>query len=334
MNHDIPLKVRPKGLYCPPGDFYIDAWEPVNNCLVTHAHGDHAYPGHERYFSTDTSRDLIQHRLGSEISITTYPYRQKFKIGSCWVSFHPAGHILGSAQIRIETETSVCVVSGDYKRARDVTCEPFEAVECNTFVTESTFALPIYKWEAPEMSAQKIYDWWQDNRAQGFNSILYCYAMGKAQRIMALLGALTTEPIYLHGAILPIADIYVHAGAKLMPYLPAMDKAGPFAGDLILAPPLAKGSSWNHRFFPYKTAFASGWMQVRGMRKQRGVDRGFVISDHADWPALINTVNETRATTILTTHGQATALAWYLAEQNISAAPLKGLESTEEEKED
>lgn len=324
----IPLEVKTEGLYCPAGDFFIDAWKSVPVCIITHAHSDHARSGHGLYISTDYSEELLKYRLGSECKIVSYPYRKKFKMKNCWVSLHPAGHILGSAQIRIEIGNQVCVISGDYKRGVDPTCEPFELQECDTFVTESTFALPIYRWEPGEVTVKRIYEWWQENRSRGFCSVVYCYALGKAQRIMSLLSTLTTEPIYLHGGILPLAEIYKSKNVPLGQFLPVHERT--FAGQLILAPPLAKGTPWNRKFYPYRTAYASGWMQVRGIRKQKNVDRGFILSDHADWPDLLKTIQETKASTIFTTHGNAGTLAHYLQDQKINAYPLHGTEILEE----
>lgn len=325
------LIVKSQGLYCPEGDFYIDAWAPVHTCIVTHAHGDHARGGHKHYIAHDQSLDILRYRLGGECAIQTFPYGQKFKMENCWVSLHPAGHILGSAQVRIECNDRVCVISGDYKRSSDPTCEPFELLECDTFVTESTFALPIYMWEPAELTIQKIFDWWQENRSHGFCSVLFGYALGKSQRILALLSKLTEETVYAHGGILPLADLYKKQGIKMVPYRAISDKLeGMFSKELVLAPPLAQGTPWMKRFYPYKTAMASGWMQVRGTRRRRNIDRGFVLSDHADWADLLTTIKQTKASTVFTTHGNAHTLAKFLREQNINAYPLLGTEIMEE----
>ncbi len=327
----MPLIVKKQGLYCPEGDFFIDAWAPVSTCLITHAHADHARYGHKKYISTEKSLELLRHRLGANLNLQTFPYNHKLKMNNCWVSFHPAGHVLGSAQIRIESENTVCVVSGDYKRALDDTCDPFELIKCDTFISESTFALPIYNWEPSEDTAKAIYDWWMDNRSRGLCSIIFCYALGKAQRIMSLLSKFSNDPVYLHGSIENICNIYIKNGISLIPFLPVTSNASNnFQKDLIIAPPSAKNSPWMKRFYPYRTAFASGWMQVRGARKQRNVDRGFVLSDHADWAGLLRTIKETEASQILTTHGNAEILARYLSENGLNAQPLHGLEILEE----
>jgi putative mRNA 3-end processing factor len=326
------LVVKDQGLFCPSGNFFIDAWAPVPLCVITHAHGDHAIRGHGQYICADSSVELLKYRLGNDIPIQSYPYKEKFQINNCDISLHSAGHILGSAQVRIETDKGICVVSGDYKRAADATCEPFELIKCDLFVTESTFALPIYKWEPSEVIAEKMYRWWMENRSKGLCSVLYGYSLGKAQRIMSLLKEWTNEPIYLHGAILPLTEIYSRAGVSLPPFLPVSEnKKGTFLGELILAPPMAKGTPWLKRFYPNKSAFASGWMQVRGAAKQRNVDQGFILSDHADWPELITTIKETGASEVLTTHGSAGILARYLNEIGIKSRPLEGTEILEKE---
>lgn len=329
----IPLTVRKEGLYCPAGDFYIDAWSPVPVCVVTHGHGDHARYGHQHYIASSDGVEILRHRLGQAISLQALGYGEKVKRGNAWISLHPAGHILGSVQVRIETAEGVTVVSGDYKRARDPTCPPFEVVPCDCFVTESTFALPIFRWEKSEMTAAKIYKWWQENSRQDAPSVLFCYALGKAQRLLALLAPLTSQPIYLHGAIYPLAAIYAKKGIHLGHFLPISEKEkkGSFTHDLILAPPSAAGSLWLKRFPGFRTAAASGWMQVRGTRRRKNLDQGFVLSDHADWDALMATVKETQASQILTAHGNTTPLAKYLSEvSGLKARELKGLELASE----
>lgn len=330
-----PFEVRPQGLYCKAGDFYIDAWQPVPLCVVTHAHGDHARYGHGRYIASEDSLEILQHRLGAKIAICSLPYGQKMKLGDCWISLHPAGHILGSAQIRIETVKGVFVVSGDYKRASDTTCKPFEVVPCDLFVTESTFGLPIYQWEDSEIIGKKIFDWWQENRAEGHPSVLFCYALGKAQRILSLLKKWTDENVCLHGALVPLTKIYADKGISMVPFSAVGEqKKSSFSQDLILAPPSAAGSLWLKRFPNFRTGFASGWMLVRGTRRRKGMDRGFVLSDHADWNSLVQTIIDTGASKILTTHGNTDVLAKYLREEkSIDAWELKGLESIDEDEE-
>lgn len=328
------LKVRPEGLYCTEGDFYIDAWKPVALSIVTHAHGDHAYRGHKHYIASQDSKELLLHRLNATISLQTLKYGEKIKLGNTWVSLHPAGHILGSSQVRIETNEGVLVISGDYKRALDSTCIPFETLECDLFVTESTFGLPIYTWEDSSLIGKQIYEWWQENRRNKHPSIIFCYALGKAQRILSILSQFTNQTVFLHGACFSLSQIYAAKNIPMLPFKPVseQEKGYSFSEDLILAPPSSAGTPWMKRFQNYKTASASGWMQVRGTRKRKNVDKGFILSDHADWNDLIKTVQETKAKTVLTTHGSTSVLAQYLQESmNINACELKGLEFIDNE---
>lgn len=329
-----PFKVLPEGLYCPSGDFFIDAWRPVKNCIITHGHGDHARWGHQQYYCSKPSVPIICHRLGEKIKVKPLEYGEKIKLGETWVSLHPAGHILGSSQVRIENKNGVFVVSGDYKRALDPTCLPFEPVECDVFVTETTFALPVYQWDDPKIVGKQIYDWWQTNSQNNHPSVLFAYALGKAQHVMAMLKQFTDQPVYLHGAVTHLAQIYKDQGIDMLPFLPVSDKPKNenFSKDLIIAPPSAAGSLWLKRFPTFRTAAASGWMQVRGMRKRAGHDYGFVLSDHADWNDLIKTVKQTKAKHILTTHGYTDVFSKYLTEDlGIPSSELKGLEATTEE---
>ncbi|MBS0649178.1 MAG: ligase-associated DNA damage response exonuclease [Verrucomicrobia bacterium] len=332
----IPLEVRTEGLYCTAGNFYIDAYQPVETCVVTHAHGDHAYRGHQRYIVTEDTADLLEYRLGKDLPFLRLPYNQPLKLDQCWISLHPAGHILGSAQVRIETKEGVFVVSGDYKRAHDSTCLPFEVIPCDLFITENTFGLPLFKWEDSEVTAEKIAAWWNSNKIFDRPSVLFCYALGKAQRILSLLKSHTNQPIYLHGAIQPLTEIYFRKGVPMAPFLPVSSKPKEesFSKDLILAPPSAAGTPWLKRFPHFRTAAASGWMQVRGTRKRKGMDAGFVLSDHADWGSLLETIEATGAKTVLMTHGYSTPLSRYLREkQGIEAYELRGLEIRESEEE-
>ncbi|MBA2367842.1 MAG: ligase-associated DNA damage response exonuclease [Candidatus Protochlamydia sp.] len=334
---DIPLKVTSHGLYCPPGDFFIDAWKAVPLCIVTHAHGDHAYWGHGRYICTDHTIEILKHRINPNLPYEILEYDKKIRVGNTWVSLHPAGHILGSVQIRIETSKSVTVISGDYKRALDSTCLPFEVVECDIFVTESTFALPIYQWPHPDVIQEQLIHWWAENASKGHPSILFCYSLGKAQRLMSLLKDQKDKKVYLHGAVQSIAKIYEKLGISMIDFSPVSEnvKGLSFSQDLILAPPSASGSPWMKRFPSSKTAFASGWMEVRGTRRRKALDQGFVFSDHADWKDLIHTIEQTKARIILTTHGNSASLARYLREEkNLDARELKGLEIISDDEED
>ena len=319
------IQLTEHGLYCPPGDFHIDPWRPVDRAVLTHAHGDHARRGHRTYYASHGSRALLRHRLQRDALVLTAGYGKSFRLGDAWVSFHPAGHILGSAQVRVEHQERVWVVSGDYKRDHDPTCTPFEVVPCDTFITEATFALPVYRWRPATQIAAEIHAWWRQAAEKGRAAVLFCYALGKAQRILAELKAFPCGPVYLHGALVPLVDVYRQAGVEMVSTTPASaaQTGKGFAGALVLAPPSAAGSSWMRRFRPEETGFASGWMRIRGNRRRRGYDRGFVISDHADWQALLRTVRETGASRILATHGRTDVLVRYLNEvEGIAAEPL------------
>lgn len=310
------------GLYCPAGDFHIDPWRPVKTALVTHGHGDHARYGHERYYAARVGLGILRKRLG-DVQLAGVEYGEPVTFGRARVSFHPAGHVLGSAQIRIEADGCTWVVSGDYKRDPDPTCAPFEVVACDTFISEATFALPVYRWSPTEAVIDEIWGWWQSNRQAGATSVLGCYALGKAQRVLAELRRRTNEPVYVHGAVQALTDVYREAGIEMVPTLPVTKERRDYAGELIVAPPGADATPWMRRFAKSSTGFCSGWMRVRGNRRRRGYDRGFVLSDHADWPSLLRTIRETGATRALLTHGHTDVLVRYLRELGVGAGALE-----------
>jgi putative mRNA 3-end processing factor len=313
-----PLTVSSRGLACAPGGFHVDPWEPVPLAVITHAHADHARPGSGAYLCAEPGVALLRRRLGADAVIRGVPCGERVALGDrgTIVSFHPAGHILGSTQVRVEHEGQVWVVTGDYKRQPDPTCAPFERVPCDVLITEATFALPIYCWPDPDRVARDIFAWWQENRALKRASVLFCYALGKAQRVLALLRPFTSEPVFVHGAVQSLTDVYRAAGIDMLPTIPVAEtmRGKSFAGALVLAPEMAIGSTWMRRFGDHETAFASGWMRVRGNRRRRSFDRGFELSDHADWPALLRTVDESGARRVIATHGYAEPLARYLRE--------------------
>jgi len=318
------LSETPAGLYCPDGDFHVDPWAPVDRAVITHAHGDHARPGSSAYLCASACAPLLARRLGSGTRIEPQPYGTRVTLGGTRVSFHPAGHILGSAQVRIEGPQGVWVVSGDFKRAPDPTCAPFEIVPCDTFVTESTFGLPIYTWDPTDRVMQEIAAWWDDNRARGLTSVLFCYTLGKAQRLLAELMRFTDRPVLVHGILLQMIDAYRANGVTLAPTSPLIDRPkGSMAGELVLAPLSARGTPWMRRLGDISDGFASGLMRVRGVKRQRGFDRGFVLSDHADWPDLLRTIEETGAHLVLATHGHAEPLARYLASRGLQSGVLR-----------
>jgi putative mRNA 3-end processing factor len=313
------------GLYCPAGGFYVDPWGPTERALITHAHGDHARAGSLAYLCAAPCRPLLERRLGVDVQIESLPYGQSIVIGDVRVSFHPAGHIRGSAQIRIEGAAGIWVVAGDYKRAADPTCTAFEVVRCDTFVTESTFGLPIYRWDPIESVIAEIVEWWTENERQDRTSVLFCYTLGKAQRLLAELTRVTDRTVFVHGAMASMIDAYRHAGVRMLETASATEapKGRKFAGELVLAPLSARGTPWMRRLGVHSDGFASGLMRVRGVRRQRAFDRGFVISDHADWPALLQTIADTRAARVFATHGHAEPLARHLREQGLDAGVLR-----------
>jgi putative mRNA 3-end processing factor len=315
----------PVGLYCEAGDFHIDPWGPAPRAVITHAHGDHARAGCGAYLCADACAPLLARRFGPDAVVQALPYWRRLTLGGAIVSFHPAGHVLGSAQIRIESAHGIWVVSGDYKRAPDPTCPPFEPVPCDVFVTESTFGLPIYQWDPTASVIAELLDWWTANRELGLASIVFCYTIGKAQRLLAELAAVTDQPVLVHGMMLPMIDAYRDAGVAMLPARALVDRprGTSLAGELVLAPPSARGTPWMRRLGDWSDALASGLMRVRGVRRQRGYDRGFVLSDHADWPALLETITDTGAGRVLATHGHADALARHLREQGLESGVIR-----------
>jgi putative mRNA 3-end processing factor len=318
------------GLWCAAGGFHIDPWEPVDRAVITHAHGDHARPGSAAYLCAAPSAALLRRRFGPDAAIESVPYGEGVAIGEVRLSFHPAGHVLGSAQIRIASGDGVWVVAGDYKRAPDPTCAPFEPVRCDTFITESTFGLPIYRWDHSHTIIDDIAAWWSANGDQERTSVLFCYTIGKAQRLLAELMRVTDRPVYVHGMMLGMIDAYRESGVAMLPVEPVIERVRgarsavrSFAGELVLAPLSARGTPWMRRLGDVSDGFASGLMRVRGVRRQRGFDRGFVLSDHADWPALLHTVAETGATRVLATHGHAEPLARYLGERGLQSGIIR-----------
>ena len=292
--------------------------------VITHAHGDHLRGGSAHYFVAQSGAGVARHRLPADAVLSAKPYRERFNLGGVDVTLYPAGHILGSSQVRIEYGGRVWVVSGDYKRDADPTCEPFEPVACDVFISEATFALPAYRWPPAQWVAREIYDWWQGNRRRGEASVLFAYALGKAQRVLAELLAHTQESVYVHGAVATLVGAYRAEGIAMLPTLPVVSvSAASYAGALIIAPPSAAGSTWMRRFGEASTGFCSGWMRVRGDRRRRGYDRGFVLSDHADWPSLLRTFEETGARHIALTHGHSETMTRFLRERGIDAETLR-----------
>ena len=314
---------RPEGLYCPAGDFYIDPWRPVDRAVITHAHADHARPGHGHYLAAAAGEGVLRARLG-EIRLQALAYGERITHHGVTVSLHPAGHVLGSAQVRLEHEGRVWVASGDYKVAPDRTCAPFEPVRCDVFITESTFGLPIYRWRPDSELYAEINAWWAANAEAGRASVIPCYSFGKAQRLLAGLDA-RIGPIVVHGAVEPLNEAYRAAGVDLPATVaaPALSDQTAISRCLVLCPPSAAASPWLRRFGDSATAFASGWMQVRGQRRRGGWDRGFVVSDHADWPGLHAAIDATGATRVIVTHGSVPVMVRTLQERGLQAGAFQ-----------
>lgn len=313
------LTFTDRGIYCPAGDFYIDPWRPVPRALITHAHSDHARWGHGRYLATPRSLAVMRHRLG-DITAQIAEYGQVLRIGDAEVSFHPAGHVPGSAQIRVCVAGQVWVASGDYKTENDGLSEPFAPLPCHSFITESTFGLPVFRWQPQPRITEQILRWWQGNRAAGKTSILGAYALGKAQRLLHML-ADGPGPILCHAAV-ENTNASLRAAGVALPQSDVLTpecNAKTHPGALIIAPPGAIEASWTRRFAPTEVALASGWMGLRGIRRRRAMATGFVISDHADWPGLLQATKETGAENIYVTHGYTDIFTRYLNENGHSA---------------
>jgi putative mRNA 3-end processing factor len=318
------LKNTENGLFCEQGNFYVDPWRPVDTAVITHGHSDHARAGSRLYLTETSGKPILQQRLGFDARIETLRYGETVSRNGVQISLHPAGHILGSAQVRIEAGGEVCVVSGDYKLENDGTCAPFELLRCHTFVTESTFGLPIYHWRPQREIFAQINGWWRENQAQERTTVIFCYALGKAQRLLAGLDG-SIGPIFLHGAMERFMPAYAEAGVRFPNTCHATSELVKEARGrgLVLAPMSADNTTWLRKFGDVSTAFASGWMQIRGTRRRRSLDRGFVLSDHADWPGLLETINATGAETIWVTHGYTAQLVRWLTEHGRKAEVIE-----------
>ncbi|MEI6946891.1 ligase-associated DNA damage response exonuclease [Paraflavisolibacter sp. H34] len=325
------IEFSDKGLYCPAGGFYIDPWQPVDKAVITHAHSDHARWGSRAYLCHHLTRPLLQARLGDN-AYESIGWHEPVLLNGVRVSLHPAGHIIGSSQIRVEHQGEVWVVSGDYKVENDGLSGEFEPVPCQHFVTESTFGLPIYNWKPQEQIFSGIREWVQKNRREGKSSVLIAYSLGKAQRLLPCLQGVA-DRILAHGAVYNMHQALVNAGVQLPPVelvTPDTPK-DQLKGAVVIAPSSAEGSPWIRRFAPYEVGVCSGWMQVRGAMRRRNADAGFALSDHADWKGLLQAVKATGAEHVYATHGFQAAFSRYLNEQGIRASEVKTEYAGEEE---
>ncbi len=313
------LEFTNKGIYCAQADVYIDPWKKVKRALITHGHADHSRWGHSYYLCTESAKPVIRHRLGP-INVETVRYGEAKTINGVKFSFHPAGHIIGSAQIRVEYKGEVWVASGDYKVEDDGLAEAFEPVKCHAFITESTFGMPVYKWKPQKEVYQEINDWWRSNQEQGKISIISSYALGKAQRVMQGIDA-SIGRVFTHGAVENINEVLRKQGISLIDTtrVASKIKKDEYKGSLVIAPPSAIGSNWVRKFQPLSTGIASGWMTLRGARRRRNADRGFVLSDHADWDGLNWAIKESGASKVIVTHGYTEVFTKWLREQGYEA---------------
>ena len=319
------LTFTDKGIYCPRAGVYLDPWKPVDKAIISHGHSDHAYSGHGQYLCAAEAAPVIKHRLYlQDTQVQTLDYGESRSIHGVDFSFHPAGHIPGSAQIRVEWGGEVWVFSGDYKLQDDGISSPFIPIRCNVFITESTFGLPVYKWKSQHDVFNEINEWWIKNQREGKTSVITGYTLGKSQRILKNVDT-SIGRIFTHGAVDSINKIMRAQGIDL-PEAPRVTDDIPkedLKGALIICPPSAVGSPWVRRFYPFSLGVASGWMKLRGTRRRRGADRGFVLSDHADWNELNIAIRETGAEKIFVTHGYSEIFAHWLSTQGLEAHEVK-----------
>jgi putative mRNA 3-end processing factor len=319
-----------KGLFCPAGQFYIDPSGAVDHAVITHAHADHARRGSKNYYCVNSGVDLLKARIGKNIKVNNYSYAENFFLNGVKISFHPAGHILGSSQIRMQIGEEVWVASGDYKREKDPTCEPFEVVPCDVFITEATFGTPAFRWNADAQLGDEIYSWWKKNANEGFNSVVFAYSLGKTQRILGELYTKTSKPIYCHSAAAAINDCYRRQGVLMAPTLclSELNDNEKLSGQLFIVPQsFMKSPQVEILGNLFRTAFASGWMAQRDYN----YDHGFLMSDHADWTDLVRTIQETQAKKVFVQHRGHGALVKHLRGLGIKAYPDTELENSNPE---
>jgi len=312
------LEFTDKGIYCNPAKIYLDPWKPVDKAIISHGHADHSRWGHKQYITHHRNVPIISHRLG-EINVTGVEWGETFVVNNVKFSLHPAGHIIGSSQIRVEYKGEVWVFTGDYKTENDGISTPYESIRCDTFITECTFGLPAFKWTPQEEVLQNINEWWAANKAEQKTSVLFGYSLGKAQRLLKYLDT-DIGRIFTHGAIENMTEVL----RPLVDFpetnrITTETKKTALLGNIVLAPPSAQGSTWIRKMVPYVTASASGWMAFRGARRRRAIDKGFVLSDHCDWQGLLQSIKATGAEKIICTHGYTEIFSKYLREQGYDA---------------
>jgi putative mRNA 3-end processing factor len=319
------LEFTDRGIYCPQAKVFLDPWKPVDKALITHGHSDHARWGHQHYLCVESSVPIIRHRLQlSNDIIQPVKYGEPIHIHGVTFSFHPAGHIPGSAQISVEHHGEVWLFTGDYKLERDNLSEPYEPMKCHTLITESTFGLPIYNWRPQQEIFEEMNAWWRKNQSEGRASVITGYTLGKAQRILKNIDT-TIGKIFVHGAVDVMNQVLQTHGVELPPAtrVTPEHKKQDFEGALVICPPSAVGSPWIRKFLPYSLGIASGWMSLRGARRRRGADRGFALSDHVDWKDLNKAVIETGAQRVYVTHGYSEIFAHWLNDRGIESHVVK-----------
>ncbi len=325
------LRFDSKGIFCPQAGVYIDPWRPVDRAIITHGHSDHARFGHKHYLTHHSNVPIIQHRLG-KIEVQGIGWNERFQINGVTFSLHPAGHIIGSSQVRVEYKGEVWVVTGDYKTEPDGLCTPYESIQCHTMITECTFGIPAFKWKPQESVFDEINAWWQSNKEEGKTSVLFGYTLGKAQRLINYLDP-SIGKIYTHGAVENMTEV-LRPLADLPPTTLITPATSPkdVRGNIVIAPPSAHGTPWMRKFAPFETGTCSGWMAFRGARSRRATDKGFVLSDHCDWQGLLQSIKASGASRVICTHGYTDIFSRYLREIGYEAS----IENTgyEGEKED
>ena len=332
INLNMPLiEFTEEGLYCRQGNFYIDPWKPVDYAVITHAHSDHARWGNKAYLCHKFTQPILELRLGPN-TYQSLDWYETVLMNGVSISFFPAGHIIGSAQVRVEYKGEVWVISGDYKTEDDGISTAFEPVKCNVFITESTFGLPIYQWKKQAVIFDEMKTWIAKNKEAEKTSVFIAYSLGKAQRILKPL-AETGLPIYAHGAVYNVQQALINSGWDL----PTVKRITPettkeeLKGCIVIAPSSAEGSPWMKKFYPYATGICSGWMQVRGNVRRKNADAGFALSDHADWEGLLSAVKATGAQKVYATHGFQSSFSRHLNELGIEAGEVKTAFGNEEE---
>lgn len=313
------IKFTKKGIYCIPGKFYLDPWYPVDYAIISHGHADHSRWGNKHYLCHQDSKNILLHRLGKDISIETLNYNQIKTINGVKVSFFPAGHIIGSVQIKLEYKGKIVVFSGDYKTNPDFITTPFEPVKCHEFITESTFGLPIYSWKTEAELQNQLQQWVVNNQKQNKTSVFFGYSLGKAQRIMSLVDGV--DEVYVHSAINNLNQAISKSGIVLpkSKLITSDFNKKDIQNKIVILPPALLGSKLLKKIPNAATAICSGWMQIRGNRRWKGVDAGFAVSDHADWNGLLSAVKATEAEKVYVTHGSQAVFSKYLNEIGIKS---------------